>query len=326
MKINRKGLKVISAAEAVVILILIIIIGFMAVRNRSVPASARPQTRVRPVIEKEETFYQMDGRKILLHNSTMGETFIPVYADVPASAVTVNDLKKDADGFIRYNGSGGLSSFVGIDISEHQGDIDWQQVKEAGVDFAFVRVGYRSYGGGLITIDSNLHTNLEGASAAGIDVGVYFYSQAVNTDEAIEEADAVLDAIEGYDITYPVAFDWELVYNDQARTDSVSVETLADCCVAFCERVKSAGYTPMIYQNTSTAMNKLDLPRVKDYEFWLAEFSSFPSFYYEYDVWQYSSEGTVPGIDAAVDLNICFRDYAGKNPAIPGDNAEAMTE
>ncbi|MCM1528628.1 MAG: glycoside hydrolase family 25 protein [Alistipes sp.] len=326
MKINRKGLKVISAAEAVVILILIIIIGFMAVRNRSVPASAKPQTRVRPVIEKEETFYQMDGRKILLHNSTMGETFIPVYADVPASAVTVNDLKKDADGFIRYNGSGGLSSFVGIDISEHQGDIDWQQVKEAGVDFAFVRVGYRSYGGGLITIDSNLHTNLEGASAAGIDVGVYFYSQAVNTDEAIEEADAVLDAIEGYDITYPVAFDWELVYNDQARTDSVSVETLADCCVAFCERVKSAGYTPMIYQNTSTAMNKLDLPRVRDYEFWLAEFSSFPSFYYEYDIWQYSSEGTVPGIDAAVDLNICFRDYAEKNPAIPGDNAEATTE
>lgn len=326
MKINRNGLKVISAAEAVVILILVIVIGFMTVHNKAVPASAEPQTRVRPIIEKEETFYQMDGRKILLHDSAMGETFIPVYADVPASTVTVGDLKKDTDGFVRYNGGGELSSFVGIDISEHQGEIDWQQVKDAGVDFAFVRVGYRTYGGGLITIDSNLDANLEGASAVGIDLGVYFYSQAVNTDEAIEEADAVLDAIEGYNITYPVAFDWELVYTDQARTDAVSVETLADCCVAFCERVKSAGYTPMIYQNTSTTMNKLDLPRVKDYEFWLAEFSSFPSFYYEYDIWQYSAEGTVPGIGTAVDLNICFRDYSGRNNEIPGSTEETGTE
>lgn len=322
MKINRNGLKVISAAEAVVILVLIIIIGFMAVRGRSVPASADPQERVRPIIEKEETFYQINGKKILLHNSTMGETFIPVYEDVPASTVTVSDLKKGADGFVRYTGSE-HSSFIGIDISEHQGEIGWQQVKDAGVDFAFIRVGYRTYGGGIITIDSNLNANLEGASAAGIDVGVYFYSQAVSTDEAIEEADAVLNAIEGYDITYPVAFDWELVYDDAARTDAVSVETLADCCVAFCERVKSAGYTPMIYQNTSTAMNKLDLPRVKDYEFWLAEFSSFPSFYYEYDIWQYSAEGTVPGINGAVDLNICFRDYSGKNAAIPETGTSA---
>ncbi len=326
MKINRNGLKFISAAEAVIILVLVIVIGFMAVRNKSVPASAKPQERVRPIIEKEETFYQMDGKKILLHDSAMGEIFVPAYADVPASAITVNDLKKGTDGFVRYTGGGGLSSFVGIDISEHQGEIDWQQVRDAGVDFAFVRVGYRTYGGGLITIDSNLHTNLEGASAAGIDLGVYFYSQAINTDEAIEEADAVLDAIEGYDITYPVAFDWELVYNDEARTDTVSVETLADCCVAFCERVKAAGYTPMIYQNTSTAMNKLDLPRVKDYEFWLAEFSGFPSFYYEYDIWQYSSEGTVPGINTAVDLNICFRDYAGKNVPVSESTVETTSE
>ena len=140
-------------------------------------------------------------------------------------------------------------------------------------------------------------------------MGAYFFSQATTTEEAVEEADAVIDALAPYDITYPVVYDWELVYHDNARTDDVSVEALADCCVAFCERVKDSGYTPMIYQNTGTAMHKLDLPRVKDYDFWLAEYSSKPSYYYDFKIWQYSNTGHIPGVEGDVDLNICFRPY-----------------
>lgn len=313
MKLNKTNfLKALAVLQMIIILIMFIfIVWFCFIRNSGLTITAsKPQHRTRPVIEKEETFYQYDGRKIILHDSTLGETFMPVYSDVPASNLNPDSFVKNANGFISYNGTEVISAKTGVDISEHQGIIDWEQVKNAGVDFAMIRIGYRTYGGGLITIDSSYSTNIEGALNAGLDVGVYFFSQATNTDEAIEEADALLDAIYGYDITYPVVFDWELIFDDHARTDDVGVEALADCCVAFCERVKSAGYTPMIYQNTSTAMHKLDLPRVKDYDFWLAEYGSRPSFYYNYDMWQYSNDGIVPGIEGKCDLNICFKDYS----------------
>ncbi len=313
MKLNKmNALKAIAVFQAILILAMFLfIIWFCFIRNSGLAITAsKPQQRTRPIIEKEETFYQYDGKKIILHDSTLGETFIPVYSDVPASNLNPDDFVKNANGFISYNGTAVQNTTTGIDISEHQGIIDWEQVKNAGVDFAMIRIGYRTYGGGLITIDSSYSTNIEGALNVGLDVGVYFFSQATNTDEAIEEADALLDAIYGYDITYPVVFDWELIFDDHARTDNVGVETLADCCVAFCERVKSAGYTPMIYQNASTATHKLDLPRIKDYDFWLAEYGSRPSFYYKYDMWQYSNSGKVPGVEGSCDLNICFKDYS----------------
>lgn len=310
-KINKVNfLKAFAVLEGFAIVTLAVTTAiFVTKYNETVPANANTDIRIRPYIDKEETFYQLDGKKILTHNSTMGETFIPVFGDVPQSTIQPEDIVHDGNGFVKYTGGGDLVSKIGVDISEHQGIIDWEKVKKAGIDFAIIRAGYRTYGGGIITLDGNFLDNIEGAQDVGIDVGVYFFSQAINTEEAIEEADAILNAIAGHHITYPVIYDWELIYDDRARTDSVSVETLADCCVAFCERVKSAGYTPMIYQNTSTATYKLDLPRVKDYDFWLAEYATFPTFYYKYDIWQYSSSGTVDGIDGVVDLNICFKDY-----------------
>ena len=154
--------------------------------------------------------------------------------------------------------------------------------------------------------------NLENAIANGIDVGVYFFSQAISTEEALEEADALLKVIKDYNITYPVVYDWEIIYDDKARTDNVPVDVLTDCCITFCERVKSAGYTPMIYQNKRTTLFKLDLPRLQDYDFWLAEYSDGATYYYDYDMWQYSCKGRIPGITGDVDLNLSFIDYADK--------------
>ena len=311
---RRVRFKSIAILEAVIILLLIIaliFVGLIRGRKDAVPASAdlsKPQVRRRAVIEKEESFYQFDGRKILMNDSTYGEIFVPVYADVPASTLNLDDLVM-RNGYAYYQENGKVVSTTGIDVSEFQGDIDWEQVKQAEIDFAFIRIGYRTYGDGIVTFDSAFQRNIEGALAAGIKVGAYFFSQATTTEEAVEEADAVIDALAPYDITYPVVYDWELVYHDNARTDDVSVEALADCCVAFCERVKDSGYTPMVYQNTGTAMHKLDLPRVKDYDFWLAEYSSKPSYYYDFKIWQYSNTGHIPGVEGDVDLNICFRPY-----------------
>lgn len=316
MKLNKANFfKAISILEGFVIVGLAVSTGIFASKyNKTVPANADSDIRIRPYIDKEETFYQLNGEKILVHNDTMGETFIPVFADVPKSPIEPSEIVKDGSGFVKYVGNDGLESKIGVDVSEYQGVIDWEKVKGAGVEFAIIRAGYRTYGGGVITLDNSLITNIDGANAAGIDVGVYFFSQAITTEEAIEEADAILNAVAGRKITYPIVFDWEIIYDDTARTDKMTVEGLADCCVAFCERVKSAGYTPMVYQNASTSTHKLDLPRIKNYDFWLAEYTDFPTFYYEYDMWQYTSEGKVPGIEGNVDMNISFKDFsAGDN-------------
>ena len=316
---NKKRVKFKSIAilEAIIIFFLtaaLVWVTFIRGDSDAVPANSKTKAEVRrrAVIEKEETFYQLDGKKILMHDSTYGEIFEPVYQDVPASTLDLNNLVM-RNGYAYYSENGEVISTTGIDVSEYQGEIDWEQVKQAGIDFAFIRVGYRTYGDGIITYDSAFQRNIEGAQEAGIKVGAYFYSQATNADEAVEEADAVIDALAEYDITYPVVYDWELVYHDNARTDDVSVEALADCCVSFCERVKDSGYTPMIYQNTGTATHKLDLPRIKDYDFWLAEYGDQPSYYYDFKIWQYSNTGSIPGVEGEVDLNICFRPYGGNN-------------
>lgn len=308
-RIRFKSIAILEAIIIIILIVLLVWVGLIREKKDAVPTNAKgSQVRRRAVIEKEETFYQLDGKKILMHDGAFGEVFVPVYEDVPACSLDLNSLSM-RNGYACYAENGEVVSVNGIDVSEFQGAIDWEQVKQAGIEFAFIRVGYRTYGGGVVTYDSQFQQNIEGALEAGIDVGVYFYSQAVDADEAVEEADAVIDALAGYDITYPVVYDWELVTTDSARTDNVSVEALADCCVSFCERIKDSGYTPMVYQNTATAMHKLDLPRIKDYDFWLAEYSDKPTYYYDYKIWQYSSSGRIPGIEGNVDLNICFKPY-----------------
>ena len=310
-KINK--FRLISAIELIIILFLIIALVISIATNnsdKSITASTN-NVPTKPYIEKKETYYQFDGKKILLSDGTYGEIYLPVYENVPAFSRDKNSIIT-RNGYTFYTENGKIASKFGIDVSEHQGDIDWKKVKEAGVEFAIIRVGNRTYGGGEIHIDEKVHQNLENAIANDIEVGVYFFSQAINTDETLEEADALLEIIEKYDITYPVVYDWEIIYDDKARTDNVPVDVLTDCCITFCERIKSSGYTPMIYQNKRTTLFKLDLPRLQDYDFWLAEYNDGATYYYDYDIWQYSCKGKIPGISGDVDLNLSFVDYAAK--------------
>ena len=239
----------------------------------------------------------------------VGEMWLPVLADVPA-------CERDPAQYTTRNGlvyyldeTQHITSVLGVDVSSYQGEIDWQTVKAAGIDFAIIRCGYRGYGSGELVRDEMFDHNMQGALDAGLDVGVYFYSQAVNAEEAVEEAQMTLSLIDGYDLTYPVVYDWEVVTTDAARTDGISVDALTDCTVAFCEAVKAAGQTPMVYQNKRTSLLKLDLPALTDYDFWLAEYNDRATYYYDYRIWQYCSDGSVPGIPGQVDLNICFQPY-----------------
>lgn len=257
----------------------------------------------------EENYYSVSGKKILMDDSTFGEIWVPVLENVPEFSKD-KELLKTRNGRKFYVDDSKIESLLGVDVSVHQEDIDWTKVKAAGIDFAMIRLGFRGYGTGEAQLDENYAQNISGARAAGLDAGVYFFSQAVTVDEAIEEAELVIKSLDGLDVNYPVVYDWEIIYDDTARTDDVPVDVLTDCCVAFCETIKEAGYTPMIYQNKKTTMFKLDLERLTDYDFWLAEYNSEPTYYYDFTMWQYTSEGSVPGIEGDVDLNISFKDYA----------------
>ena len=201
----------------------------------------------------------------------------------------------------------GRRAKTGIDVSIYQGDIDWQAVAADSIDFAILRLGYRGYTEGGLFLDQNFERNLRGALDAGLDVGVYFFSQAVTTQEAEAEASYVINALEGYEISYPVAFDWEpIAPGSGARTDGLDNQALTQCAAAFCEKIKEAGLSPAVYFNQSLGYLRYDLRELADYDLWLAEYDSKPDFYYHFDLWQYTHIGRVAGIEGDVDLDLWF--------------------
>lgn len=196
---------------------------------------------------------------------------------------------------------------LGVDVSVWQGEIDWQQVSQAGMEFAMIRLGYRGTTQGGLGEDAYAKTNYEKASAAGLQVGGYFFSQAVTPEEAVEEAEFVLDMIRGWNITMPIVYDWEYGGAD-SRTANVDARTLTDCTLAFCRTIEKAGYEAMIYFNEDQSHKAMYLGELTDYGFWLAQYGKMLDYPYQVDMWQYTSTGTVPGIDGNVDINLLF-DY-----------------
>ncbi len=195
---------------------------------------------------------------------------------------------------------------VGVDVSSFQGTIDWEEVAAAGVQFAMIRAGYRGYSYGSIYEDSCFQENIEGALDAGLEVGVYFFSQAVTVEEAIEEAEYTLQLIQDYPVTYPVVFDWERQTASSSRTRNTGYDTASACAAAFCETVSAAGYTPMYYASANSAY-RFEMEYLSEYSFWLAHYTTDwgpTSFQYHFDLWQYTSSGSVPGISGDVDLDI----------------------
>lgn len=196
-------------------------------------------------------------------------------------------------------------SLLGVDVSEHQGEIDWQQVADAGIEFAIIRVGFRGYGSGKLVADELAIANIEGARAAGLKVGGYFYSQAISVEEAVAEAEFAMELLEGHSLDMPLVYDWEYVSSD-ARTGSMDPDTVTACTAAFCDAVRAGGYTPMYYSNLDLAGSLFQLSQLQDYPFWLAMYSDQMTYLYKIGMWQYTASGSVPGITGGVDLNLYF--------------------
>ena len=232
----------------------------------------------------------------------------PLIDGLPANPYQAENFAEKG-GFVVYTGEESWNT--GVDVSSHQGEIDWERAAADGVQFAIIRLGYRGYTKGEIELDPYFLRNMDGAKAAGLDIGVYFFSQAISEEEAVEEAEYVLNWLEGYELQYPVFFDWEDI-EAEARTDGMDMLTLTGCAAAFCRTIEDAGYRAGVYFNQRFGYQELNLLSLRQYLFWLAEYNPAPSFTYAFELWQYSCEGRVDGIDTPVDLNMSF-DLAQKD-------------
>ena len=252
-----------------------------------------------------------DEKTVTIKDSEMGSfEFTPVEG-AETNAYTKEGLVTDENGVPSYYENDQKISHLGVDISEFQGDVDFQALKDAGAEFVMLRIGGRFYGDkSSIYQDDAFDTYYEQANAAGLKVGAYFFSQAISAEDAREEANFAITKLDGKALSYPIAFDWENIADDEARTDNVTGDQLTAIAEAFCDTIDAAGYRSIVYSNTSQMFIMYDFETMKDYDFWLADYREFPTMYYKFDMWQYTKEGTIDGIEGTVDLNLSFTDFS----------------
>ena len=212
------------------------------------------------------------------------------------------------DGYMHYSDDNIKDTLVGVDLSTFQSDIDWETLaKNKDIDFVMLRVGYRGYTQGGLMLDSSFEDSKAAVIKYKIPTGLYFFTQAITYDEGVEEANFVLKQIGKMNVKYPIVIDSELIGDSEARGDNASNDERTDGIVGFCETIKAAGYTPMIYASRNMFAQCLDMDRLGDYELWLAHYANVPNFPYKYTGWQYTESGTVDGISGDVDLDLWFK-------------------
>ena len=230
--------------------------------------------------------------------------FVDIDPSIKKNDYVIENLQINDNGRYEYYFADGTKARTGVDVSKYQGEIDWEMVASDGIDFAIVRAGIRGYESGKLVMDEDFAQNITSAITAGLDVGVYFFSQAITEEEAVEEADAIIEMLDGNGLDYPMVYDLEYIRN--GRRSALSVEESTQIAKAFCERVAEFGYSPMIYGNLDTFLLQLDLKQVEDIEKWFAYYDTDFYFPYEYRFWQYTDSGMVSGIGEEVDINLDF--------------------
>lgn len=262
-------------------------------------------------VKEEENDPSTDGKHTKVVNADGEEEWLLINQYLTKNSYDLTKLVNQS-GRMKYYVNGKQTSYVGVDICEEQSYVDFAKLKEAGVDFVMLRVGARRYSSGQIMADAYFEDNIAAAIEAGLDVGVYFFSQAITEKEAEKEAKYVLQHIKGYALTYPVVFQMSYIVNDSSRIDSLTVEEKTNIAVKFLETVKKAGYVPMIQGTKEWLLQQIDLTRLNEYDIWLSQVGDLPDYPYKFSMWQYSNSGTVDGISGKVNMNISFIDYSEK--------------
>ncbi len=240
----------------------------------------------------------------ILYLDDDGYHFIPISDAIEHNTLERGNFSVSENGEISY-AAHGMSARKGIDVSQFQGEIDWEQVASSGVEFAIIRAGIRGYGSGALVTDEFFERNMEGAAANGIETGVYFFTQAITVEEALEEAQYVLSLVAPYELTYPIVIDVESPADD-ARANVLTQAERTEIVSAFCDAIAEAGYTPMIYGNTYSLFGMMDIEQINRYKIWHAFYNDYVYYPYRLQMWQYTSNATIPGIEGDVDLNLWF--------------------
>lgn len=238
--------------------------------------------------------------------------FVPINDNLMKHSLVEENLILSEDGELTYQEDGKVITSKGIDVSKYQGNIDWDKVKADGVDYAFIRVGLRGYRTGEINLDEKFERNIENAHDAGVKVGVYFFSQAINVEEAIEEAEFVIEQLDPYSdmVDYPVVMDVEKISSGDGRMNNLTKEERTQIVLAFCERIADEGYTPMIYGNLELFGLMVDMEELEKIEKWYANYDPTSVYFpYDFKIWQYSAKGSVDGIKGDVDMNVSFKEW-----------------
>lgn len=274
-----------------------------------------PQATPEPVVETTPEPVVLppseDGKHTKIINDNGEEEWVKINNKIEKHQYDFTNLASQSQ-LMKYYKDGKACSFVGVDVSKYQEYIDFNKVKKAGIDFCMIRVGARGYGTGQLVVDEYFEDNINNALDAGLDVGVYFFSQAITEEEAMEEANLVIEKIKDYDITYPVAFDMEYIENDTSRVEQLDKSQKTAVTRAFLDTIRNAGYTPMVYGKKEWLIQKVELVLLSEYDIWLSQYEDIPDYPYKFSMWQYSNKGTVDGISGKVDLNISFIDFSEK--------------
>ena len=268
-----------------------------------------------PVDEKPQETVEndpaTDGKHTLIEYADGKEEWVLISPYLPKHEYDFTKLVCQSNQ-MKYYENGKQVSYVGVDISKYQDYVDFVKVKKAGIDFVMLRVGARGYGTGQLILDEYFHDNLKRATDAGLDVGAYFFSQAITVEEAVEEANMVLENLGEYRLSYPIAFDMELIQNDTARTEALTRTERTEITKAFLDTISAAGHKTIIYGNKEWLIKQIDISKLTAYDVWLSQQKDIPDYPYQFSMWQYDTEGSVDGIVGNVDMNISFIDYSEK--------------
>ena len=270
-----------------------------------------PSEETPPPQEAVENDPATDGKHTLVQYSNGKEEWVLISPYLPKHEYDFTRLVCQSD-LMKYYVDGRQTSYVGVDISKVQDYVDFVKVKKSGINFVMLRAGARGYGTGQLIVDDYFNDNLKRATDAGLEVGVYFFSQAITKEEAVEEANMVLENLGEYQISYPIAFDMEFIENDQARIDSLSKADKTAIAKAFLDTIAAAGYKTMLSGNKEWLIKEIDMSKLTAYDVWLSQLTDVPDYPYQFTMWQYSTQGSVDGIAGAVNMNISFIDYSEK--------------
>ena len=286
-----------------------LVVGMVIIHNKSSRELAEVKNELAKVIEEQS-------------HINVTNVYVPE-RDIKTGQIARNSYNSDNfridKGFMAYfDDDGNKISHLGCDLSYHNKTVDFDELAASGCEFVMLRCGYRGYSEGGLMKDEKFDEYAAEAERIGIAVGVYFFTQALTPEEAVDEAEYVLELIADHKISYPVAFDTEYIDDDNARTNTTEMtdELRSEICVAFCERIRQEGYYPMIYASENWFRRSLEVKKLQDYDFWAPQYLEENDFLYDFTIWQYTDEGNIPGVQGIVDLDISMVDYDAFVPAL----------